>query len=119
PAFGTFAKRFLPAEIDRCLPIALSEIEFRFELVRQPNQAGERLAHLAAKTLQRSDDSLGDQFFNLADLELAARSDLPEREITVLALELFIVFLNPPAALRTRHLQGCEIPRHSVAFVAL
>src|SRR5947209_7986234 len=78
-AFGTFAERFLAAEINlsRVLAIPLPEVELRLELRVHANQPGEGFAHFASKALQRADHTFGDQFLDFADLELPAGLDVP------------------------------------------
>src|SRR5690606_23804015 len=98
----------LAAEVGRFLPLAvgLPEVELRLEIVGEPDDRAERLAHPAAKAAHRANGALRDELGDLFRRPLAARGDFPEREVALLALELAVIFLHDPAALRARRGHG-------------
>src|SRR5207237_8331153 len=105
-AFRTNTERCLPGEIHLLLRTlaGLAEVELCAEFRRQLDDGRERLAHAAAKALQRPAGAFGDQLFDLLRSEFAARHDLPDREIALLALEFPVVFLDLAAAFRAGRL---------------
>src|SRR6185436_15820504 len=73
-ALGTRAERFLARKIDGFgirLVAVLAEIKLGLEVGAQLDDGDERLAHAAAKTLQRADAALGNELFDLGGLQLA------------------------------------------------
>src|SRR5581483_1334204 len=102
------AERRVSGEVDLLLGFGLAEIELGLELRRELHHGGERLAEAAAETLERTDRALGHELLDLLGGELAARYDLPDREVALLALELAVVLLDLSSALRARCLQRQE-----------
>ena len=120
----TFAERFLAREINRrarlaVLVLVVAEIELRLEFRVHLNNGCERKTLLAAKTLQRPDDALGDEFLDFKNFQLPARHDFPKREIAFLALEFFVVLVDLAAAFRAGHSELAVIAGHGVALVTL
>ncbi len=116
--FGHGADGLLSAEVGRCLALAgrLPEVELEAQVVGEAHHRAEGLAHAAAKTAERADDTLGDQLGHLLRRPFAARSDLPQREVALLALELAVVLLHHAAALRAGHAYRGV---HHVRYLAL
>ena len=122
--FGARAERLAAGEIHFrhgavSIRLVLAEIELGLELRRQLHDGREGPAHLAAETLQRPDDALGEQFLDLLRLELPARGDLPQGEVARGALELLVVLLDDAAALGARRFEFAEVAGHGVVLVAL
>ena len=123
-ALRAFAQRLLPREINlrhgavRVRPV-LAEIKLRLQFRRELDHGREGLAQSAAKTLQRPDLALGNEFLHLGDFELPPGHDFPQAELALLALKLLVVLVYLPAALGAGDLQRPEIARHRVALMPL
>ncbi len=101
-------ERFLAREINFgdvsiCIGAVLAKVKFRLQFGRELHDRSKGAAHLAAETLERTDYSLGNQFFDFLDFKLAAGGDFPQREVASLALELFVVLFDHSSAFGTRH----------------
>src|SRR5687768_9389865 len=122
-AFRAGAEWFFAGKIDRdrVLPIfvRLPKIKRRREIVIEPNQAIEWLAHFAAEPLQRANDAFGQELFDLGNLKLPPRDNLPQRKIAALALKLFVVLLDHSAAFWAGDTQRGKITGHGITLVLL
>ena len=123
-ALGAGADGVASGEIDfggltvraRC---ALTEIKLHFVFRGEPEQGGEGAAHFALKALEGADFFLGEEFFHLGRLDLAAGDDFPVGEIAGGALVLFVRFLDDAAAFGAGGGEDAEIAGNGVAFVLL
>src|SRR5207244_13455199 len=116
--------RLLAAEVHlhhfaRGVLFLLSEVKLRFEFFGHFDDGGKRPALLAATALQRPDRAFGNEFFDFGNFKLPARHDLPQTEITFLALKFFVVLVDLAAALRAWHFQRAEIAWNRVVLVLL
>ena len=79
-ALWALSKRLLVAEING-LPLSfagtLAEVELGQVVGVEADHGCKRAPHLAAETLKRADNTLGQQLLNLFGLILAAGDDLP------------------------------------------
>ena len=122
-AFRTRAKRLLPGEInglDHAIlaDAGLPEIELRHPVGVHLDQCIERTPHLVPKARQRANGAITNQRLNFRRFELPAGHDLPERKITLDALEFLVGLANRTAAARAGHGQLAKVPRYRVVFVA-
>src|SRR5437667_782854 len=123
-ALGTFANWILSGEIDRLsrsirIGLILPEVELGLQFGSQLDDGGKWPARFAAESLQRPDLALLNQLLDFGNLELSAGDNFPQAKIALLALELFIIFMDLAAALRTWGFERSEIARDGIAFVTL
>src|SRR3990172_12316676 len=92
-AFRAGAERLLLVEIGRLIAAgvgSVAEIELEAKIVGQPQARGKRPALLAAKTGQRTDESLADQLGHFLRRPVAPKQHRPDVEVAFLALELAV-----------------------------
>src|SRR5260370_9737767 len=116
---GTDADRFVAGSVDFLLRAVSvrTKIEFRFEIVTQPDCRVERSAHFTAESLQWTNSSLGQKLFYFRPLKQPAGHCLPNNQATRSTFKRPVIFIERTAiALRSFPLQRLEITSEAVAF---
>src|ERR1700730_8215559 len=99
---------------------AFTEIKLLFKIAVQFHDRVELTAHFAAKSFQRTDPLLGQQFRDLFSLEQSSRHRLPNDQPARSTFKRAVILIERSlAALRAFHIQRFEIPAHTLAFEIL